>query len=164
MPLLLGLQDTFGDEIPCNQSSSSTTYSGWQNILKAITVMTVWLEGGNTQGGVKPGHSRPVGSISKRRGVPARWWSTRRSNYCRSGRRTVDHEVWWFFYSKLKRRGSGPLLQWWRDHGTLIQVGISVFKQYSRIQGLPDRVDNGPWNGDQTLKGGRRLQFGSLPG
>jgi len=39
-----------------------------------------------------------------------------------------------------------------------------VFKQYSGIRGLPNGVGNDLQNGNQTLKGGGRLQFGSLSG
>ena len=72
-PLLLSLRGTFDDEIPRDQSASPTTYSVRQNISMSITAIIIWLEGENTQGGEKLGHSKLVGSNFRRKGVHARW-------------------------------------------------------------------------------------------
>lgn len=109
MTLFLGLRDTFDNKVPCNQSSSSTTYSLWKDITMVVTIVAIWLEDWNTQGGEKSSHSKPAGPISRRRGIFARWWGFRRNGHNRSNRKAMGHEVQWLFYSKLEKRKSGPL-------------------------------------------------------
>ena len=70
-----------------------------------IAIITVWFESKNTQSGEESGHSRFVGTIPRRRGILDKWRGTRRGSYGKSGRRTVDHEIHWLLYGKLKRRG-----------------------------------------------------------
>ena len=93
MSLFLGLRDTFDDKVSCNQSFSPTIYSLWKDISMVVTIVAIRLEGGNTQGSEKPGHSGLAGPILGRRGILARRRGSRRSGHSRSNRRVMGHEV-----------------------------------------------------------------------
>jgi len=79
--LFLGLRDTFDVEVSHNQGFSPTTYSLWKDTSVVVTIVAIWLEGGNTQGGEKLGHIGSTGLISRRRGILAGQWGSKKSGH-----------------------------------------------------------------------------------
>ena len=163
VPLFLSLWDTIDEKVSCHQSPSPTNYSFRKDILVVVTIATIWLEGRNTQDGKKSSHRRLARPISRQRGISIGRWSSKRGGHNISNQRAMGHEIRWLFYSKLRGHKSGPLLQKRRDHGTLIQIGVSMFQQYCRMQGLSYQAGHSLRDGDQTFESNRWLQLGGLP-
>ena len=109
VPLLPGLWDMLDDEVPCNKSSSSAANSPWEDILVVATIITILLEGRNTQGSKKSGHSRFPSIIPEGRGIPVGWWSSRGSAHDKSNWRARGDEVWWLVYGQLGRHRNSSL-------------------------------------------------------